>query len=155
MNAARLVSAAGRAPDDWGCVSRRVCLTALSALSAPAAWLVAATLVPSAGELEGPPKVSVSAPPRAPFFPHRGPLSLRALARRNERRPAPPQARMGGPPRLPADRLVRIQACRAGCVPGAGPDPGGECVPQIRGVQRGRTWLHAGHALLDTGDWGW
>lgn len=78
MNAARLVSAAGRAPDDGGCVSRRVCLTALSALSAPAAWLAAPSLAHAGGQLEEPLMDSVrtalssaianQAPPEPNFF---------------------------------------------------------------------------------------
>ena len=78
MNAARLVSAAGRASDDGGCVSRRVCLTALSALSAPAAWLAAPSLAHAGGQLEEPLMDSVrtalssaianQAPPEPHFF---------------------------------------------------------------------------------------
>ena len=78
MNTARLVSAAGRAPDDGGRLSRRVCLTALSALSAPAAWLAAPSLAHAGGQLEEPLMDSVrtalssaianQAPPEPHFF---------------------------------------------------------------------------------------
>lgn len=75
MNAARRVTAAGADPVAGCCVSRRACLTALSA---PAGWLAAPSLAHAGGQLEEPLMDSVrtalssavanQAPPEPQFF---------------------------------------------------------------------------------------
>ena len=54
MNTGRLVTAAAATPWVQGGVSRRTCLTTLSALSAPAAWLAAPSQAHAGGQLEEP-----------------------------------------------------------------------------------------------------
>jgi hypothetical protein len=85
----------------------------------------------------------------------RGPPGLPALAGHHERPPEKAQTRVAGAQGVPADRLVRKQTRRAGCLAGAGPDPGGKRLSQIRGLQRRRAGLHAGHAVLDARDRRW
>ncbi len=78
MNAVRLVTAEGAAPAEGGGVSRRACLTTLSVLSAPAAWLAGPSLAHAGGQLEEPLMDSVrtalssaianQAPPEPHFF---------------------------------------------------------------------------------------
>ena len=78
MNTGRLVTAAAATPWVQGGVSRRTCLTTLSALSAPAAWLAAPSQAHAGGQLEEPLMDSVrtalssaianQAPPEPHFF---------------------------------------------------------------------------------------
>ena len=78
MNTGRLVTAAAATPWVQGGVSRRTCLTTLSALSAPAAWLAAPSQAHAGGQLEEPMMDSVrtalssaianQAPPEPHFF---------------------------------------------------------------------------------------
>ena len=78
MNTGRLVTAAAATPWVQGGVSRRTCLTTLSALSAPAAWLAAPSQAHAGGQLEEPLIDSVrtalssaianQAPPEPHFF---------------------------------------------------------------------------------------
>ena len=78
MNTGRLVTAAAATPWVQGGVSRRTCLTTLSALSAPAAWLAAPSQAHAGGQLEEPLMDSVrtalssaianQAPPKPHFF---------------------------------------------------------------------------------------
>ena len=78
MNSGRLVTAAAATPWVQGGVSRRTCLTTLSALSAPAAWLAAPSQAHAGGQLEEPLMDSVrtalssaianQAPPEPHFF---------------------------------------------------------------------------------------
>ncbi len=78
MNTGRLVTAAAATLWVQGGVSRRTCLTTLSALSAPAAWLAAPSQAHAGGQLEEPLMDSVrtalssaianQAPPEPHFF---------------------------------------------------------------------------------------
>ena len=78
MNTGRAVTAAAATPWVQGGVSRRTCLTTLSALSAPAAWLAAPSQAHAGGQLEEPLIDSVrtalssaianQAPPEPHFF---------------------------------------------------------------------------------------
>ena len=78
MNTGRLVTAAAATPWVQGGVSRRTCLTTLSALTAPAAWLAAPSQAHAGGQLEEPLMDSVrtalssaianQAPPEPHFF---------------------------------------------------------------------------------------
>lgn len=73
---------------------------------------------------------------------------LRTLGGGPGRPAAQAQARRAGAPRVSPDRVLRGQAGRPGADPGAGPDPGGKRLSQVRHLAGGRPGLHAGHALL-------
>ncbi|CAA9421103.1 MAG: GH23, partial [uncultured Ramlibacter sp.] len=90
--------------------------------------------------------------PHSRILQHRGTPVLPALAGNDEPAPGAAQGRMAGAQGIPADGLVREQARRAGHRPGAGPDPGGERISQVRRQPGRRPRLHAGDAVLDPRD---
>ena len=96
--------------------------------------------------------IANSAPPDPRIPRHARAAGLPALARRHEPAAGEEKSRLAGAQGIPANGLVREQACRPGHRPGARPDPGGKQFPQVRREFGGRARLHAGHAVLDAGD---
>jgi hypothetical protein len=118
------------------------------AAAGPAAWLASPGLAHAGGQLEEPLMDSVRtalssaianrAPPEPVFASTEARLHylrwLGTMSDRLRRRKPDWEVRR--------DFLQTVWyesgACGAGCLPGPGPDPGRECLPQVRGLQRGR-----------------